>query len=69
VDLAAEQKRIKTEIVNIDNQVTRIEGKLNNAGFTSKAPAQVVERERSKLSELQTKRVQMLESLAELSEM
>jgi valyl-tRNA synthetase len=66
VDFAAERKRIGGEIDNIDRQVGRIEGMLNNPGFTSKAPAEVIERERSKLLELQGKRAQLAERLAEL---
>jgi valyl-tRNA synthetase len=66
VDFAAERKRISGEIDNIDRQVGRIEGMLNNPGFTSKAPAEVIERERSKLLELQGKRAQLAERLGEL---
>jgi valyl-tRNA synthetase len=66
VDFAAERKRIQGEIDNIDRQVGRIEGMLNNPGFTGKAPAEVVDRERTKLAELQGKRGQLAERLAEL---
>jgi valyl-tRNA synthetase len=66
VDFAAERKRISGEIDNIDRQVGRIEGMLNNPGFTSKAPPEVIERERNKLLELQGKRAQLAERLGEL---
>ena len=66
VDFAAERKRIGGEIDNIDRQVSRIEGMLNNPGFTGKAPAEVIERERAKLAELQAKRAQLAERLDDL---
>jgi valyl-tRNA synthetase len=66
VDFAAERKRIQGEIDNIDRQVSRIEGMLNNPGFTGKAPAEVIDRERTKLADLQGKRGQLPERLAEL---
>ena len=66
VDFAAERKRIQGEIDNIDRQVGRIEGMLNNPGFTGKAPAEVIDRERSKLADLQAKRTQLAERLADL---
>jgi valyl-tRNA synthetase len=66
VDFAAERKRIQGEIGHIDRQVDRIEGMLNNPGFTGKAPAEVIDRERTKLAELQGKRGQLTERLAEL---
>ena len=66
VDFAAERKRIGGEIDNIDRQVGRIEGMLGNPGFTAKAPAEVIERERAKLGELQGKRAQLAERLADL---
>ena len=66
VDFAAERKRIQGEIDNIDRQVGRIEGMLNNPGFTGKAPAEVIDRERTKLADLQSKRTQLAERLADL---
>ena len=67
VDLAAERARLQKEIDNIDKQLQRIDGLLGNAGFVAKAPAEVIERERSKQGELQSKRVQLAERLTELS--
>jgi valyl-tRNA synthetase len=67
VDFAAERKRIGGEIDNLDRQVSRIEGMLGNPGFTGKAPAEVIERERARLLELQGKRAQLAERLAEIA--
>jgi valyl-tRNA synthetase len=67
VDLGAERKRIQGEIDNVERLVQRIEGMLNNPGFTGKAPAEVIERERARLAELQGKRGQLVERLADLT--
>lgn len=68
VDLAAERARLQKEIANIDKQLQRIAGMLGNAGFVSKAPAEVIERERNKQVELAAGRTQLTERLAELQE-
>ncbi|NQT74661.1 MAG: valine--tRNA ligase [Chloroflexi bacterium] len=51
VDIEAEKMRLQKEIEGVQSQIARTEGKLQNEQFTSKAPAQVVERERTSLSE------------------
>jgi valyl-tRNA synthetase len=68
IDLAAERKRIQGEIDNVDKQVQRIEGMLGNPGFTAKAPAQVIEREKTRLGELQERRAQLIQRMAELAD-
>ena len=67
VDLDAERKRLQKEIENLEKQAQRIEGLLGNPGFTNKAPAEVIERERAKLNDLQVKRNQLAERLGELA--
>jgi valyl-tRNA synthetase len=66
VDFAAERARLGKEMENIDRQVQRIEGLLGNPGFTEKAPAAVIERERAKLVELLQTRQQLQGRLDEL---
>ncbi len=68
IDLEAERRRLQAELENIDRQIQRIEASLSNDAFTSKAPAHVVERERSRLAELQERRHQLVERSAELAE-
>ena len=36
-------------MANVEKEIARLSGKLNNQGFLSKAPAEVVEGEREKL--------------------
>lgn len=49
LDLAAEKVRVKKEIEKLKSEISSIEIKLNNTGFTTKAPAEVVEKERNRL--------------------
>jgi valyl-tRNA synthetase len=66
VDLNAERSRLQKEIDNLDRQLQRGEGLLANPGFVNKAPDDVIQRERDKLAELQVRRGQLLERLADL---
>lgn len=49
IDRDAEIARLDKEIDKLRGEVKRIEGKLGNAGFVAKAPAEVVAKEREKL--------------------
>ncbi len=66
VDLEAERRRLGKELADIERQIARAEGLLNNEKFVSKAPERVVQRERDKLKELQTRQERIAESLAQL---
>ncbi len=48
VDIAAEIKRLNKELENAKAELGRVNGKLGNAGFMAKAPAQLVEQEKEK---------------------
>jgi len=48
LDQAAEKKRVEKELVEIQNQIQRLEALLNST-FAQKAPSSVVEKEREKL--------------------
>ena len=54
IDKDVELKRLEKEIVKLTKNSEQLEGKLSNAGFTDKAPEAVVQKERDKLSEMQT---------------
>lgn len=60
IDPAAERKRLEKDLAGLDKQIAGIEGKLNNAGFVDRAPADVVQRERDRLAELRAKRETVL---------
>ena len=66
VDLDAERARLEKEMANVEKQLQRVNGMLANEKFTSKAPDEVVERERSRRAELVGQQGQLKERLAEL---
>jgi len=49
IDLEAERARVAKELEAAEADVARRESKLANEGFTAKAPAAVVQRERASL--------------------
>jgi len=51
IDKDAELARLDKEIQRLDGEVKRVGGKLGNASFVDKAPAEVIAKERAKLSE------------------
>ncbi|TDK57658.1 valine--tRNA ligase [Pseudomonas moraviensis] len=61
IDKGAELARLDKEILRLQGEVQRVGGKLSNAGFVDKAPAEVIEKERAKLAEAE----QALGKLAE----
>ena len=51
VDLSAERARLTSEADETEKRLTQLRGRLGNDQFVSKAPAEVVERERERLEE------------------
>ncbi|KJR99436.1 MAG: valyl-tRNA synthetase [Peptococcaceae bacterium BRH_c4a] len=66
IDIGQETVRLTKELESIEKDLTRIKGKLSNEGFLSKAPGDVIEKEKTKENDLSsrhssiTKRLQML---------
>ncbi|MGZ8135745.1 MAG: valine--tRNA ligase [Methylococcaceae bacterium] len=54
IDKDAELARLEKEIQKINNDLPRIEGKLNNPAFVDKAPREVIDKEKTKLAELRS---------------
>ena len=52
VDVDAAEKRSAAERERIEGEIKRVEGKLSNAKFVERAPANVVQVERDKLAGL-----------------
>ncbi|WP_419835130.1 valine--tRNA ligase [Endozoicomonas atrinae] len=63
IDKEKESARLNKEIERFAKEVARFEGKLNNEKFISKAPADVVEKEKAKLAEAQTAKAKLEEQL------
>ena len=63
IDIEKETARLQKEITACQNELNRLSAKLNNAAFTAKAPAEVVEKERAKLAELEEKKCSLEQHL------
>jgi valyl-tRNA synthetase len=66
IDLDAERARLRKELEAAEADVARREAKLANAGFTERAPANVVAREREGLETAQAALVKLQARLDEL---
>jgi valyl-tRNA synthetase len=67
IDVAEEQKRLQKEIAKIEKDVTMFSNKLSNESFIAKAPADVLEKNRTKLQEARDKLQILQESLAKIA--
>ncbi len=56
IDVTKECERLRTELANLEKQLSALEARLENAGFTARAPAHVVDAERAKRDEWTTRR-------------
>ncbi len=56
IDVEAEINRNEKLLENLVKQITAKQSKLSNDGFVSRAPAEVVEKERASLADLTTQR-------------
>jgi valyl-tRNA synthetase len=68
-DLAKEKERLEKELEKIREDIAKLERKLGNADFVSRAPAAVVEGNRARLGELRSRRDKVEKHLAHLPQM
>ena len=66
VDIDEEIARLQKELKETAQEIRRAQGKLANTGFVTKAPAEIVEKERQKLISLQEKEAMLQDRLSEL---
>ena len=69
IDVGAERARLAKEVTRCEADLGRITGKLNNTSFVSKAPAEVVEKERQRAQELQNTLTTLAEQMQQLAEL
>ncbi|NBJ16777.1 MAG: valine--tRNA ligase [Dehalobacter sp. 4CP] len=68
LDLDKEVAKVRKEIENMIKEQKRLEDKLGNPGFTSKAPEEVVQKEREKLDDIMARMRSLKLRLSDLSE-
>jgi valyl-tRNA synthetase len=66
IDPVREIEKLQKELGNIENALKRTSGKLANKAFLSKAPEEVVQKEKEKMEELKRRKVKISGYLAEL---
>jgi valyl-tRNA synthetase len=67
IDKEAELARLAKEMGKLEKDIERVQAKLSNEAFTAKAPAELVEKERARLAEVQTALTQLGEQQARIA--
>ena len=67
IDVTAETDRLKKEITKVEKEISKISGKLNNQGFLEKAPDAVIQENKSRLQDEQSKLEKLETALDRLS--
>ncbi|HTP92316.1 MAG TPA: valine--tRNA ligase, partial [Xanthobacteraceae bacterium] len=66
IDLAAERARLAKEMAKCDADIARVDQKLGNPNFVSRAPEEVVEEEKEKREEALARKAKIIEALDRL---
>ena len=66
IDKGAEIARLEKEIIKLESNLGKSTAKLSNPNFADKAPEDVVNKERSRVEEMQTSVAQLKEQLAKI---
>lgn len=67
VDVEAERKRIGKELEKMTKEISKSQAKLGNASFVDRAPAAVVDQERARLADWESRRDQLEAMLSALA--
>ena len=66
VDYEKELARLKSELEKAESEIARANGKLNNAGFVSKAPKSLIDGEKAKVAKFTDIKEKILAGIKEL---
>jgi valyl-tRNA synthetase len=61
IDVEAELKRLQKELIKLDKDITFVASKLNNPQFTSRAPEEIIAKEKEKLAQAQLSYQKLME--------
>ena len=67
IDIAQEKSRLERELQKLAGEIGKIDAKLGNENFVSRAPEEVVEEQRERLHELQRSRARLAEAIDRLA--
>jgi valyl-tRNA synthetase len=67
IDVDKERERLRKELERVEGQLRSSEARLASESFVTRAPAEVVERERAKVSNFKDQRDRLAEKLAALT--
>ncbi|MBS0497081.1 MAG: valine--tRNA ligase [Proteobacteria bacterium] len=67
IDVAAERERLTKEIARIEGEIGKAQAKLSNPSFVERAPANVVEQEKDRLTAFNAKLSNLTEQLRKLN--
>jgi valyl-tRNA synthetase len=66
IDLKAEAARLQKEIKKLGDEIAKIDAKLGNANFMSRAPEEVVEEQRERRAQAEATRARLIAALKQL---
>jgi len=63
---ADQQTQLQSELARVEEDIHKIENKLQNEGFMSRVPAAMIEKEQTKLARFTAEKTEILKQIAEL---
>ncbi len=67
IDVEAERERLRKEMARAEQELTGLRRKLDNPNFVAKAPADVVEKDRARVEELEARKAKLQDNLSRIA--